>query len=664
MHLLLGNFLDRAMKRLQSVPAHKRIIAAFAGTVVLPCILLGVMAYRGIVNDQALVQQRQAERLTVTGESITRSVLDRLQLEASHIYTSLERNDHPVTSGLIQDRLLDSLIDDSQLITNVGFVSDAGVGILRSPLAYHPDGTLGHPTVDIPSDFPGRGVQLENRANQSAEAIAHYDSLLLISGTDRCQVLLALYRCTIKARDLQRASSLLKELLDQCDDEYVDNLPIAYIAMSELAFQAHASEDKILTQKRASSFATALSNHQIDIEASAFGFFSELIQSRLPDATDYSSLRKADEQTSAFIEFLNHKNSDLPYHAMYLPDFGNVISFIDQDSLVNTISFVLSQIPTIGWSISNQDNSLLAQAGRSSEDGVISTELNLGELIWRIDLWQAGPDQRTFFSSVRSIYLLTFILIAAILIFGLVFTLRAVRSELALTQLKSDFVSTVSHELKSPLTSIRHLAELLAAGKVRSDDRKQEYYNVIQEQGERLTLLIDNLLDFAKLEAGKKQYNFQLVKPGIFFEPIVELFRKRVSNEGFDVSLELHESLPNLNLDRNAMTQVLNNLLDNAYKYSGESKQIRVKGAQVNGHVNISVSDDGCGIKTQDLPHIFEKFYRAGDELTRTVKGSGIGLALVKQIIEDHNGKINVESSPGTGSTFTISLPIQLNGNA
>jgi len=279
---------------------------------------------------------------------------------------------------------------------------------------------------------------------------------------------------------------------------------------------------------------------------------------------------------------------------------------------------------------------------------------------WYMEFYQQDPHLfETFINSRQGIYFYMFFLIAGILIFGLIFTIRAVNHELELAKMKSDFVSTVSHEFKSPLTSIRQLAEMLKAGRVPSDERRQRYYDVLVEQSERLSLLIDNILDFTKIEGDRKKFDFEMADIGILLQEIVSTIQDRVRHKGFVIQVEIVKPLPSIKVDRAAITQAINNLIDNAIKYSGEAKNVFVRAFTENQYLIIAVKDFGVGIKKEEIDKVFERFYRGGDELTRTVKGSGLGLTLVKQIVESHHGNVHVESEPGRGSTFSIRLPLQ-----
>jgi signal transduction histidine kinase len=314
-----------------------------------------------------------------------------------------------------------------------------------------------------------------------------------------------------------------------------------------------------------------------------------------------------------------------------------------------------------GWIVKGRDDKILLKS-ENSPSGSITARTNFegGFPPWFVEFYQQDPDLfETFLISRRGIYFYMFFLLAGILIFGLILTIRTVAHELELSKMKSDFVSTISHEFKSPLSSIRQLAEMLQSGRVLSEERRQQYYDVLVEQSERLSLLIDNILDFAKIEEGRKEFNFEIIEIGPLLEEIVSIIQDRVRHKDFVIQVKIEKPLPSIKVDRAAITQAITNLIDNAIKYSGEAKNILVRAFAENQYLIITVKDFGIGIRKEEIDKVFERFYRGGDVLTRTVKGSGLGLTLVKQIVEVHHGNVNVESEPGHGSTFSIRLPLQ-----
>ncbi|MCJ7716190.1 MAG: HAMP domain-containing histidine kinase, partial [Anaerolineales bacterium] len=265
----------------------------------------------------------------------------------------------------------------------------------------------------------------------------------------------------------------------------------------------------------------------------------------------------------------------------------------------------------------------------------------------------------SLFGPREGIFMYIFIVIVILLACGLFFTLHNVNNELNLSRMKSYFMSTVSHEFKSPLTSIRQMAEMLVRERVPTKERKVKYYTTILQQSERLSHLIDNILDFTKMEEGHKVFHFEKADIAPVVKNMVELFRELTAKSGFQINLTIYDHLPDIIFDREAIEQVVYNLLDNAFKYSRGSKVVDVQLFSEDNNVNFSVTDYGIGIRKEDIGKIFSRFYRAGEELSQNVKGSGIGLAIVKQIVEAHHGEITVESSPGKGSKFSVKLPVR-----
>ncbi len=227
-----------------------------------------------------------------------------------------------------------------------------------------------------------------------------------------------------------------------------------------------------------------------------------------------------------------------------------------------------------------------------------------------------------------------------------------------MARLKSDFVANVSHDLKTPLALIRMFAETLEMDRVPSETSRREYYRVITRESERLTRLIDNVLDFSRIEGGRQRYEIALEHVEPIVHEVLEAFRYPLAQQGFKVDIHVEPDLPEIRLDGEAIKQALANLVDNAIKYSGERRRLDVTARRDGDEMRIAVSDEGFGIPAQEQERIFEKFYRAGQSETQGRRGSGVGLALVKHIMTAHGGRVTVVSRLGEGSTFTLHLPL------
>jgi len=245
---------------------------------------------------------------------------------------------------------------------------------------------------------------------------------------------------------------------------------------------------------------------------------------------------------------------------------------------------------------------------------------------------------------------------------GLYLVYSNVRRELRLARLKSDFVANVSHELKTPLALIRLFAETLELGRVPSEEKAHQYYRVINKESHRLTQLINNILDFSRIEAGRKEYRFAPTDVARVVREVIESYRFQIEQQGFELKVDVEEDLPQVPADAEAVGQAIINLVNNAIKYSRESKtidiEVRREARRDGSKVLVSVKDTGIGIPRSEQKKIFDKFYRGEDSLVHETKGSGLGLALVRHIMEAHGGAVEVESIPGKGSTFTLALPV------
>jgi len=244
------------------------------------------------------------------------------------------------------------------------------------------------------------------------------------------------------------------------------------------------------------------------------------------------------------------------------------------------------------------------------------------------------------------------------ILIGAWFLFRTVRREMQLARMQSDFVSSVSHELRTPLSLIRMFGETLEMGRVQSDEKKQEYYSTIVRETERLTGLVNNVLSFSRMESGQKAYQLTRVNLNSVIKQVLSSYQSQFNYLGFTVQTELCDSLPDIMADTEALSEALLNVVDNALKYGRDQKWIKVSTANTDRSVYVDVEDHGIGISAEDQPKIFEKFYRVSSGLTHETRGSGLGLTLVRHIMDAHNGEVTVNSRVGEGSTFRLSFPL------
>ena len=337
--------------------------------------------------------------------------------------------------------------------------------------------------------------------------------------------------------------------------------------------------------------------------------------------------------------------------------------FVSNDLMGATIRpLVASHSPPMTITISDEGQRVLYSNGAPPGGHLIETNLDRPFSDWKaaIGLKDTNVDALARDSFLHSAG--ATVLVLLLLLGGIALTIRATDREARLAQAKSNFVANVSHELKTPLSLISLFSEILELGRVNNEDKKAEYYGIIRHESRRLNKTIDNILDFSRIEAGRKTY--ELIDGDIseVIDNVLSTHRYQIINSGFDIQTDIRPCLPSVLIDRDAMSQAISNLLDNAIKYSGNVKQISITAKVLGSDLSIEVADHGIGIPRSEQAKVFEKFYRVGNGLVHDVKGSGLGLSLVKHIVEAHKGTIAVDSDVGKGTRFTILLPISRSG--
>lgn len=263
-----------------------------------------------------------------------------------------------------------------------------------------------------------------------------------------------------------------------------------------------------------------------------------------------------------------------------------------------------------------------------------------------------------FGSAPRDIVFGTLILaLVGTTIAGVIATLVVLYREAYLGRLQTEFVNKVSHDLRTPLTSIRMFVETLQMGRLADPDRQKEALGIIAEETSRLSSLINRLLDWARMESGRRSYELVPTPVEAILDAALQAFEPQLVIQPAEVTRSVQPGLPPVLADKDALSEALLNLLQNAHKYTGTQKKIAVTARRSGPTVLVAVSDNGPGIRIADQKRIFDKFYRAKDPLDRSIEGSGLGLSMVKHIVIAHAGRISVSSELGEGATFTIALP-------
>jgi signal transduction histidine kinase len=315
--------------------------------------------------------------------------------------------------------------------------------------------------------------------------------------------------------------------------------------------------------------------------------------------------------------------------------------------------------PTIVAVLDEGGRPVYSRAPLERAERVLSVALGEALPGWRVAVY-APPGTAPRDVVRRQVMMFTgaFALLLAVLAVGIVLTWRLTRRETEMAQLKADFVANVSHDLKTPLSVIRMFGETLELGRVPDEVRRAEYYRVITRESERLSRLIDNVLDFSRIEGGRRRYEPLPTAIEPLVRDTLEAFAYPLEQQGFKVEVSVAPDLPEIPMDADAIGQALANLIDNAIKYAGEERVVAVDARREGDRLALVVSDRGIGIPAAEQARIFEKFYRVGRSETQGRRGSGVGLARVRHVVEAHGGTVTVESAPGQGSRFTLWLPL------
>ena len=692
----------------------RKLPLLFLVGVAFPCLALGYLAFRGIRNELALVEQRRqseyralaalfsdtiAATMARSEDAYSRLIADISGPAAPKSSSALEglRERHPLVEEVFHIEGWESVLLPA---AHLAFIPDGGLE--RRSVARWPPGAAAPFRTGQEREFQGRRYGAAVRSYQLAYDAVR-DSVL------KAEALLAVARVQRKATLFEEALTSYETLFREFDRvRTATDVPAGPTSRLEHASVLSMTGDSLEALAGYLDLYERLVDGGWKLTRGEYDFFTGQVSrsiaellAALPEvsAAPYREFFSALEargrqirertenlllfQSTAIAEFrtrvdrgsddlaptgtrLAFESAGRDYLVSLLPQRGDQSGvwglLLDagylQAVLRETLERQVDPITT-DWIVKDRDGSVVL-AGDGPLAGSLTVNATLAGNFppWLIEFHQLPQSPyRRLLASSQSIYFYMFLLIATILVFGLTLTVRAVKHELELARLKSDFVSTVSHEFKSPLTSIRQLAEMLQTDRVPTEERRRRYYDVLVEQSTRLSSLVTNILDLARIEEWKRELEFDAVDAAELVQELATTTQHRVGHEGFVVEAHVEEALPPVRANRDAITQAVSNLLDNAIRYSSEARRIEVKATSRDGHVTIAVQDYGMGIPAEELNRVFERFYRGGNPMTRSVKGAGLGLTLVKEIVEAHGGTVHVKSEVGEGSTFTISLP-------
>jgi signal transduction histidine kinase len=642
----------------------QRLVGIFIITILAPSLILGFFAVKALRQERELADQQLRERLTLAAEGIGR----RLEVELSEWQLAADRIAHGGAAN--REKWPDRLRAISATPGGAVVLYRNGTRIETLPpgqVLYE----LSQPPDRQNTTTPALMTQAESfelRDKNYAAAIGIYRKLLEASNpADRATALLHLGRTLTKTGRNEEAVQTFR-LVEKEPSVRIESLPSDLVALYEIA--------KLETGPSRSHDALRLYEGLVEgrwrLEKSSYVYYSGQAREWITDSAAAHDLAGLvdEEQKKLALSLFAEQFAAAP--RSFASDDGTLnLAFWRSEPFTAILlgeSFVRSSLLQVAAG-TEFDVALVSGGGLpliksavSEHEPVAAYTLQNAELPLRVRVWAKDPAALAATVNRRhDLYLGMLAVVVAVLGFGGYLTVRTLKSELAVAQMKSDFVSTVSHEFRSPLAGINQLGEMLRDGRVLEESRRQEYYEMIVAETQRLRRLVENVLDFARMEDGRKQYRFEPVEAAEWLKEVAEDFRTQAAGAGLAFDTEIPDELPPIVADRETLTTAVNNLLDNAVKYSGDSNVVRLRANADSEGLSISVRDEGVGIREEDQPHIFEKFFRGRGEIARQVKGVGLGLNLVHHIVAAHGGSVSFDSAEGKGTTFTIRLKIARN---
>jgi signal transduction histidine kinase/tetratricopeptide (TPR) repeat protein len=705
-----------------AVKRQKKLIIIFLMTIFLPSIALSVFGVRSIRNERfRLVKQLEDEHKRAA-DFLKNQISSRfadieiiLQNLAQH--PSFNQKDYASIEESLNNQLR-----DNHLIEHVflAYKDEEPLFPLFLPVSDKRASTALFPLESAQREKLERAQSFEFSQKNFSEAVVLYQQIFSRSKNIniRAQMLNNIARCYMKLENYDKAIQNYSRVCQEypwCQTSSL--LPLDLIARIQIVrcYGRARAHDKFL--KNSLNLYRNLLQKQWYLDADQFKTYSSMVEKDISEFLSDNVVDFEKEDYSQEFDGLKELHQEINEQWQVVKDVRNSIlpelqrKFIEQDTstsnpfrhsktinnkeylvlavalpheegqkylgllgvkikgdylLNHVINSILEDVPLsreVSFSISTLSGKiLLGNPSPTAKRPTVATYFKNNFPPWRFEFFMGGMEDFGIVNIKKNFYFLTILTILVLLTFGTVLVVRTIAHEMDVLRIKSDFVSSVSHEFKTPITSIKALIERLQQGKVKSSHKKKEYYSVISQDADKLSSLVRNILDFSKVEEGQKEYVFQETDVTHLIKDEIENFRRDIY-AGIKIESQISRNIPRLDVDRAAFSLALNNLLENAVKFSLGKKEIFVKVTKDAENIIIEIEDKGMGISSSDVDKIFDKFYQGKSATQQSVKGTGLGLTLVKHVMDAHEGKVLVKSKIGQGSTFSLVFPIGKKGS-
>jgi len=570
-----------------------------------------------------------------------------------------------------------------------------------------------------------RAERAEFRRRNFSEAVSLYTRILdkAVNNQVKAWILSRIARCQVKQKSSKEALIIYRSIVSDFPDLQTESgRPLELASRLEMLEAFRLDKDHESFYQESLDTFRMLEQNVWSLDGDQINFYTNMLEGMIDETVSESASDDVPDGYDSAVDDIRDaidkkleiwRTAEAVRHTI-LPDVRekagnpdssgyqvqkNAFEFEDSDILVLTIvlnaeksgrhrEFLGSFLRTSDLSgsiddIIQQNRSLKGPSGERTTSVVLRSTLSdcivfgeadaaLGNLIitdffpdnfppWRMELYQTG-DGESGLALHKNIFFWTILALLMIVVFGSGLIIRTIVHEVNLLNLKSEFIASVSHEFKTPLTSMGAVLERLIGDEVKDPQKTKEYYRILSHDSDKLKRLVKNVLDFTKIEEGKREYKKTSID-------IIQLVRQEVGSfheenrmSGFRVEIKTDDEVPAVFADEEAIRQALHNVLDNAAKFSGPEKDIEVKVHRIKNGVEISVQDKGIGIPENEQKRIFEKFYRGKQASAASPTGTGLGLTLVKHIMDAHDGDVIIKSQPGKGTCVSLIFPIAKGG--
>lgn len=585
-------------------PARKQLLVVFLAVTVVPATLAGWLAWRLLAQDRIMASERLREIRESRAEEVVQSL----------------------------SRALAALAQDARSLP------PGAVRAFDVPLAYAPKP---RPLREAPAPVFSTGEQAEFRAGPSEDALAFYRKLA--ASPEQAVRAGAWLRLARTLRKLGKREEALQAYRQLCgiEDAAAGGAP-APLAGQWAICVMHEETGRAAELKKEGETLRAW------LDSGRFSLSRDIYEAYAEDAARWSG-----QPRPVVSEALADAAASLPSGAGAGLFRGQLITWLaaDNRTVLLTPDYARRLLPAGAVRVrfaaqAERDESLR----RAEETG----------LPWTLAIALADPaKEQEAFAIRRQLLFWLLGLVTALGIGGGYLGWRLIRRELALAQMQADIVAAVSHEFRTPLTSMRQVSAALSEGRVQDEERKQAYYHTLARATERLHRLVEALLDFGRMESGAMPYRMEALDLAAVAAGVAGDFGREAGEKGFALRTDIPSHQVPVKGDAEALRRALWNLLDNAVKYSGESRELWISLSRNGSEASVSVADRGLGIPSHEQREVFRKFFRGAASREGRIHGTGIGLAMVHHIVRAHRGRVTLESRSGEGSTFTIQLPVE-----